>query len=259
MHKNKNMNNDRSLFDRLDSLEEQNARIIALLSRQQTQGTPVVGQAQPTKLELLQQFVKKSKKSWMWFGNKKEFARAKTLAIISLVLLLNIGIISAILTGLSFGMFSTFSLFENVWMVFAIVMIAYAAKAKRVYEVKALAASSPRRYIEDKYGMMFDKKEKFAFKLFRWLAILAVIGNIVIIWTKTSSLNIVATVFEVLFLASIIFAFFANLHLYAQYSIIHVEGANEATKQKVALVLPPGEKYLMPEEDFKKKVPYLYM
>ena len=60
---------------------------------------------------------------------------------------------------------------------------------------------------------------------------------------------------EVLFLAAIIFAFFMNLNLFARHSIIWVEGHKLTTKEKVVLVLLPGAKQLMPEEEFKKKMP----
>ena len=67
-----------------------------------------------------------------------------------------------------------------------------------------------------------------------------------------------ATIMELLFLGAIIFAFFMNMNLFAQYSIIWVEGHNLTTKEKVVLVLPPGAKGLMPEEEFKKKMPFFY-
>ena len=66
------------------------------------------------------------------------------------------------------------------------------------------------------------------------------------------------TFMEILFLAAIIFSFFMNFNLYAQYAIIYVEGHNLTTKEEVTIVLPPGAKEFMLEEDFKKKMPFFY-
>jgi len=156
-------------------------------------------------------------------------------------------------------MYSTFTFFENVWMVFGIIYLVYACKAQLIYEVNALASNSSYKYETDKLGMKFPRKEKIIFRIFKWLAIISAPCNIICIWAGLGKSNqILATVMEIAFLGAIIFAFFMNLNLYAQYSIIWVEGHNLTTKEKVVLVLPPGAKQLMPEEEFKKKMPFFY-
>ena len=208
--------------------------------------------------EILQIFLKKAKKSWRWFGTRSEFSKAKTLSILSLVLLLVIGLIATIITSISCDIYTTFTFFENVWMIFAIVCLTYASKTRLTYEVNELASHSFEKYRTDHLGMKFVEKEKTAFKVFRWLAVISSIANVIYIWIHKGNLCGLATVFEVLFLGVLIFAFFMNLNLFAQYSIIWVEGNNLTTNERVVLVLPPGAKQLMPEEEFKKKMPIFY-
>lgn len=213
----------------------------------------------PTNQEIFQQFLKQSKKSWRWFGTRGEFAKWKTLAIISLITLLIVGLIASIVSTICFKMYSAFTFFENVWMIFGIIYLVYASKTQLTYEVNSLAANSSYSYETDKVGMKFLRKEKAVFRIFKWFAIISVVGNIICIWAGMGKNSQgIATIMEILFLAAIIFAYFMNLNLYAQYSVIWVEGHNLITKERVVLVLPPGAKQLMPEEEFKKKLPFFY-
>jgi len=233
--------------------------ISKLKNQPTTQPRPVNAIPQKSDQEILQTFLKQSKKSWRWFGTKGEFTKWKTLAIISLLILLIVGLVTSIVSTVCFKMYSTFTFFENVWMIFGIVYLVYASKTQLTYEVNALAANSSTKYDTDKLGMKFPRKEKVVFRIFKWLAIISAPCNIICIWAGMGKGNqVFATIMEVLFLAAIIFAFFMNLNLFAQYSIIWVEGHNLTTKEKVVLVLPPGAKQLMPEEEFKKKMPFFY-
>ena len=241
---------------RIAELEQE---IQKLKDKPVVQPRPVVNAPQRSEKEILQTFLKQAKKSWMWFGNNAEFRKWKMLAIISLLILLIVGLATTIVSSICFKLYSTFTLFENAWMIFGIIYLVYAAKAQRIYEVNALAANSSTKYEKDNLGMTFARKEKVVFRIFKWLAIISVVCNIIAIWAGMGKSNqVLATVMEVLFLGAIVFAYFMNLNLFAQYSIIYVEGHNLTTKERVVLVLPPGAKGLMPEEEFKKKMPFFY-
>ena len=262
------MADERSLFERLDSIEATGestnkmvAQILGILQNQKPAAItqPQPQQPKPNNQEILQQFLKQSKKSWRWFGTRAEFGKWKTLAIISLLILLIVGLATSIISTICFKMYSIFTFFENAWMVFGIIYLVYASKTQLTYEANALAANSSYKYETDKLGMKFPRKEKVVFRIFKWAAIISVPCNIICIWAGMGKSNqVLATIMEIVFLCAIIFAFFMNLNLYAQYSIIWVEGHNLTTKEKVVLVLPPGAKQLMPEEEFKKKMPFFY-
>lgn len=278
------MAEEKSLFERLDDISagqsvildeitgvktqvsdtdskiaELEQEIQKLKSRPVIQPKPSIGIQPKSDKEILQTFLKQSKKSWGWFGTRTEFNKWKILAIVSLVILLLVGLITSIFSTVCFQMYSTFTFFENAWMICGIIYLVYAGKTQHIYEVNTLASRSPYNYERDHLGMMFPRKEKIVFRIIRWLAAISTIGNIVCIWTSLGKTNqIVATIMEVMFLGAIIFAYFMNLNLYAQYSIIWVEGHNLTTKERVVLVLPPGAKQLMPEEEFKKRMPFFY-
>lgn len=209
--------------------------------------------------EIIRTFLKQSKKSWRWFGNNFEFNKHKKLAFISMLIMLIIGVASTITTSVCFKIYSTFTFFENIWMIFGIIYLVYISKTKLIYEVNELSTNSSFKYETDKLGMKFQRKEKLVFRIFRWIAIISIICNVIAIWAGLGKGNqILATILELLYLASIVFAFFMNLNLYAQYSIIWLEGYKIGSKEKAILVLPTGAKHFILEEEFKKKMPFFY-
>lgn len=278
------MAEEKSLFERLDDISAGQSAILNEITGVKTQvsdtdtkiteleqeiqklkSRPIIQPKSSTNTqpkndkEILQTFLKQSKKSWRWFGTRTEFNKWKILAIISLVTLLLVGLITSIVSSIYFQMYSTFTFFENAWMICGIIYLVYAIRTQLTYEVNALATSSPIKYERDNLGMMFPRKEKLVFRIFKWLAIISTVCNIICVWAGMGKGNqTAATVMELLLLGAIIFAYFMNLNLYAQYSIIWVEGHNLTTKERVVLVLPPGAKQLMPEEEFKKKMPFFY-
>ena len=70
--------------------------------------------------------------------------------------------------------------------------------------------------------------------------------------------KIIATIMEVLFFGAMIFALVTTSNFYLMYSIPWVEGHSLTTKERVVLVLPPGGKQLMTEEEFRNKFPIFY-
>ena len=138
----------KSLFDRLDSIEatqsvtqEQNQQIIELLnnlSKQQPTQNVVVRpqpQQQVSNQQLLKNFVKSSRKEHVWFGSIFEFNNAKTIFHFLVVSLIIIGVISTILTSIAFKMYSPFTLLENIWLIFACILLSYSVIGMRSPEM----------------------------------------------------------------------------------------------------------------------------
>lgn len=248
-------------------IDEHSARIAALedwsqeFSRRQMQpqSQPSVKPSEKNgEKEAMHWFFRTSKKSWRWFGNQFELNKSKSLAIFSHVLLLVLGLLTTIVTSISTKTYSTFTLFENIWLIFGILLLVYAVKAKLTYESGDLAKNTNYKYEQDQFGLWNPGKEKAVFKVFRWLGIIAVIGNIIYIWNQFSNISWLATILEVLFLGSIIFSFFMNVSLFAQYTIIYLEGKNMSGTEYVKLVWDPMIKQFLVEEEYKKKMPFLY-
>ncbi len=234
---------------------------VQALEQQGTIRQKTVTQVNPTATnhkEILNRFLTTTKKSWRWFGNQRELNKSKFILFIATFCMIVFGVVSTVLSSISSGIYSTFTFFENLGVVCAIFIMVYGFKSKLLYRDVQLAHNSTSKYVKDKYNLWMPRREKRIFKIARWLAAISVILSIVFIWFNKNNLSGVATVFEILFLASIIFVRFADAALFAQYTIVYFEGSNLAKSETVTLVWDPMIKKFIPEEEYKRKMPFLY-
>lgn len=258
------MADERSLFERLNSIEEtskaNNQMLEQLLGTLKSEQIQQPSQSpRMSDKDILLKFLKEAKKSLRWFGTKAEFNRTRNLAIIANIILIAVGIITAIISTISFRMYSTFTLFEDIWIIFGIVTLSYLLHNQLTNEVNDLARHSPSKYQRDEAGMFYPTKTKLSFRIFKWLSFISIVGNVICVWSgMAKDAKIIVTIMEVLFFGAMIFALIATSNFYLMYSIPWVEGHSLTAKERVVLVLPPGGKQLMTEEEFRNKFPIFY-
>lgn len=245
---------------RISSLEayasEFNKRIVS--SKQVSQQNAKSLTNQITDRAKINWFFKNCKKSWRWFGNQQDFDKSKKKAYISYFILFALGIISSLITSFSASLYTTFTLFENIWLFFNIVLLIYASKAKLKYQSVDLANNTNYKYTIDEYGLWNPGPEKKHYKVLRWLSIISVIGNIIYVWCTTSKMPWLATIFEALFLASIIFSYFMNRDLFEGYTFVYLEGPNYSHTEDIKLIWDNVSNRLDTEEEYKKHVTFLF-
>ena len=207
----------------------------------------------------LKTFARQARKSWRWLGDKKEFAKAKNVAILLSVIALVFGLISSIVTTISCGMYSPFTGLENVWIVFLIIYIVFASKSRLKYDANLFGSATTFRCQRDEVGLVVPiGGEKVVFRVFRWITLISIVFNIVWIWMHQSDYSIAATIVEILFAVFIVISFFANVNLYAQYCIIWLDGRNLTTGEPVSLIRMPHAKNFITEKDAREKIPFLF-
>ena len=250
---------DRCLFDRLDDLEAQVAKLSSRSKEQDNfNQSQHAQQSELSKREQVKLFLIKAKKSLLWLGNKKEFSAAKAVAIISFITTLVLGIASGITSALSLPKYGALATFTLAWIICTIVIFSNTVNTKRNYEVNELSNGSPFRYQTDEVGMKYVDGEKVVYKAFRVLAIIMIVLYTAMEWIEKNNLSGIVTILEILFLGSIIFQYIAVTNLFSQYSIVWVEGHNLFTKEKLVLVLPPFAKQMISEEEFREKMPQIF-
>lgn len=249
-------NDNRSVFDRLDSIEGALGEILKN-SKQQQQVQPQVVNPQLNDREVLRRFVHSSKKEHVWFGERKEFYRDRLFLIIASVVLIMLGILSTILTSVAVRIYSTFSLFEGIWMVFVCFILAYAIKAKPKmidYELKEISCDI---FMQDADGTWRDtNQEKKRFKWFRRLSYIAAIANIIFIWEQNQGgIAVAATIGEVLFIGLSIGIRFIEINLFCMYdNFIFFTGRTLDNSKDVTLVFDTMGRKLVSYEEFKEKL-----
>ena len=261
-------NKPQNVFDRLDSIEAsqsatqaQNEQILDLLNKLSSQSikqhVEVSPQVQVSNQELLREFVRKSKKEHVWFGPINEFNKSKMIVNMLCVALIIVGIISTILTSIAFKMYSTFSLFENIWLIFACILFSYSVNAKKRMSDTDLKDHSDTVFIQDADGTWRNtNKEKKRFRWFRRISYIAVVCNIIVIWVQSQgAIAIIATLFELAFAGITIGIFFAYINLFCMYgNFILFTGRNASNTETVTLIFDVMAKKLAPYEEYKEKM-----
>lgn len=261
------MKDNRTIFERLDAIEAANRENKDLLSKILS-STKINSNDAPaqnntlTKInneQIVLNFLKNAKKSLRWLGNKKEFDKSKKIAIISNLVLIVFGIILTIVATICFGLYSTFTLFENIWLVLSVMSVMYMSRNTILNEMNHLSKNSPDIYGMDKLFMPFSIGNKKYFKVLRVLCIIAILCNAIAAWCvpETKSPGLIM-VLELLFLGIVIFASIMTSRFYSMYLIPYAEGNNYVTKEKVVLVSLPNSKGLVSEEEFKSRATFLY-
>ncbi len=199
-------------------------------------------------------FLKSAKKSLRWFGSESSFNRTKFAAVILSLFTMIAIVVATVISTTCFQMYSTFTLFEDIWFIFVVINIVRVVKAQQVYDIYSLERNSPFNYNTDPVGMIFLDKEKTSNKVMRILAIISAICNIICIWTPLGKgMQVPELIIELLVAALIIASSMVTRFVFVQYDIICVKGKSEETCESVSLVFMPGAKEFITEEDFKKK------
>lgn len=261
--------NERSVYERLDSIEEiqsetkeQNEEMIELLRNLKNQNTINQNvndfhQDRISQQQILKSFVKSSKKEHVWFGTPNEFNNSKRIVNVICVFLIAAGVLSTILTSIALKLYSTFSLFENIWLIFACIMFLHSIHSKKRMQDIDLKGHSTYIFMQDEDGTWRDtNKEKKRYKWFRRISYISVVANIIVIWTESSgSIAVSATVLELAFLGLSIGLYFAYTNLFCMYgSFILFTGSNLSNTETVTLVFDVISKKLAPYSEYKEKM-----
>ena len=247
----KKIDKERSVFDRLDSIEN----LLEDFVKQQPVPQSSDTKPQISDQQILNNFIKSSKKEHLWFGSLNDFNKSKKLVYILSALLIITGVISTILTSIAFKLYSTFSLFENIWLVFACIMLSYSIYAKKRMADTDLRDHSCNIFMQDADGTWRNtNKEKKRFRWLRRISYVAVIANIIVILTQSKGvIAISATIFELVFAGLTIGLYFAYINLFCMYgTFILFTGRNSNNTQNVTLVFDVIGKKLLSYEEFKK-------
>lgn len=249
---------DRNLFDRLDSIESQQEEILKSINQlnKANQSNEHVNKQQLSNKEILSIFIKKAKKEYLWFGPNLEFSKSKRLVILSCVGIFIVGLISTILTSIAFGMYSTFSLFENIIIFEASFILYHSYNCKKIISDEELKNCHCDVFqLNVNNAWCTTGKEKKRYKVFRIISYIAVIANIIIIWTKSNGgIAVAATIFEVLFLAITIINHFLNVDLFCMYNnFVIITGRNLSNTETVKLVYDVISNKLITYKDFEDK------
>jgi hypothetical protein len=181
---------ENNIFDRVEGVESKvddvsakmdslTAKIDGLLSVKQT--TTSTHQTENPQV-VLKRFISKAKKEYCWLGSEADFQKEKKTALILLAALIGTIVLSTIFTSIAFGLYSTFTLFENIWLIMMGYVIIYMLKTKRRYACCDFFSNSCFEYsMNEDIPLIGEVKRKY--KVFLILSCISSALNILVIWS----------------------------------------------------------------------------
>ena len=267
------MADSKNIYDSLDEViarqkqaeersRQEHEEILEAISRADAK-TAQVNQVQQTVNQRnqswsLKNFINRSVHEYMWFGTKEEFDQDKKFALILILSSIVSMIICTIVATVLFGIYSTFTLFENIWLVLMLCVLKYTYKTKKNYSTLDYSFNSFERFELDGDGVLRRMVYK---KKYRWFWVLACIAfalNALSAWiVDETSIPLLVTVLELGTLAINIFTVYKVTDFFAAYGPIRFSGMNEAQTAKVVLVFDTMMNKLYTEEDYLKIFPFM--
>ncbi len=175
-------------------------------------------------------FIYDSSKEYVWFGHKSEFNRLKVLVIVFAALLISYEIVSSIITSVSSNYYSIFTMIENVWTAFIMLIFSYTIHAKKkMVDIDLMLHSSYIFTIDKSKTWRNTRSEKRIIKWTRRISYLASIANIIELCIKTNGpITVVSIVFEVLLVVSSFIFYLLYKSLFITYGshILYTEKEN---------------------------------
>lgn len=251
----------RSVFEILYSQEQKLDQIMEILSQRQLQiNDQNTINCEPTNVkQKLAEFIKKSKKEYLWFGPTSEFNKSKNLVSKLFSIFLVVSLISSILTSVAFKTYSTFTLFENIWTIMCCFIFSYCNYSKKRMTDVEMMEHSMYKYVKDSDGVWrCTNKPKLKYKIFRIISYICVFANIIVIWKSSSgALAIFATLFELLFAGLTIGLFFAEINFSCMYGNIILFTGKGSDNKPLTIVFDVITKKLVTYEEFEEKFKHI--
>ena len=241
--------------------QAQNAEIIKLLKEIKEQGYESDEDDEEVKTDLsdkqlLDSMIKSSKKEYMYFGKKDDLEKRKKFVVVLCILLVVVGVFSTLFTSIAFKMYSTFTLFENLWTIFAIIMTVKMSELTPVLTDVEMKDISYFAYILDRDRTWVNSYEELKrYKVFRILSYISVLGNLVVLWINGSrGFAVAATIFELAFAGATALILVGRSRLQHKYgNIVVFNCTNPYNDERIKLVGDFMDRKLYTYDDYMSK------
>ncbi len=164
-------------------------------------------------------------RDYLFCASRKEFLVRKYLALGAFLLFILFGVLSTVAVAKAWGFYSTYSLFENAWLLFSLGMAVNALRAKQSLSAELYERRSP-YHLRIENGIPRKRKKKAYLRVFFVLFVIAALANALCCTDTETGFHLSAVLLEGL---TIVFGILSQL-LYAGlvcgYEAIRFEGPN---------------------------------
>ena len=242
--------------ERLSGLEEGQQQILRKLDEKQSAvpEKPAERESRSDSTQTTRNFIARAEKKYNWFGTNEDFKKSRKILIIIQLALIAVGILSTVLSSVSFKLYSTFTLFENIVAFQTVILMIYALKTEKHFADHLLAKYNCDIFINDDGVWRNTNREKKRYKWIRRISYVCVIANIICIWAMGSgAVRVFATIFELAFLALTFASRYFNVDFYCMYNAIFISGPNASETERGTLVYDCLNKKLSSYKEYSEK------
>ena len=248
------MSENKTVFERLDEIDAKLDKAISAKSQSETIQLP-----RENPQVTLKRFITRAKKEYMWFGSRDEFEKEKRESLLFVWILIGVGLLTTLFTSIAFKLYSTFTLFENIWLIMMLCTVKYIHKSQYYHECFEFSENSFFRFELDDDGVLRCGQLKKKYKWFSVITCICALCNIIVVWMEANIiLALLATIFELaLGVLSIYVFYFKVLYYFSGYCHLRFTGRNDSNTQTISIIYDPTFNKLYTEEEYKKQFPLL--
>ena len=185
-------------MERIEAAEERARRDreeILMEIRAAREGAPqaaAVPQRSPTVVE----FARNADQEHLWLGTEEMFSKEKRRAARTVAVAMIGLLVATVFTTLGIGYYTTFSLFENIWLFCLLFVLSHTKRAERHYPLVRYAERSLDRFEVGKDGIARPTRRK---RRYRWFFVFSCVGallNAFLLFSNGGFLSVLAAVIE---------------------------------------------------------------
>lgn len=241
-----------NITKRLEKIEKQNQDILNSLNKNDNK----VKKKQEEDEEV-NKFFYEAKKQYIWNGKLVELENLKQKLKTSSIVILLVGISITILGIIATKYYSTFSLFENIWMVFVFITLIKNNNMTKVISDKYLKSISSFMFELNEFYFYEITVEKNSYKVFKILSIISSVLSIlyyIFYYKESTIIAIIIILLEIIFIINVfIFASAKNNIQYGYMTYVKIMGKKINSNEKVTLIYNNRFKKFYPKDEYYKK------
>lgn len=263
------MSENKSVFERLDDIEKKGQLTdekinklleIAIDTQSKSSNNKEASYNNQAPQNAMKNFLISAKKEYPYFGDVSDFNKNKTTIKIMWVLVCVAGVLSTLFSSISFCFYSTYTLFENIWLICMFILYSYSVNSKKLMKDTELKNNSCNIFLKDIYGTWRDTfKLKKKYKWFKALAYISIFANIIMIGLEGKSIIILSIIFEFIFfgLSIAFYRIYDDFSLGYSIFVLYKGYDNSKTKEVTILHQLNNNKFIsfdMVNEEIKKNI-----
>lgn len=247
------MSENKTVFERLDEIDAKLDKAISGKSQSETIQLP-----RENPQATLKRFISRAKKEYMWLGSREDFEKEKRTTFLFVWVLIGVGLLATLFTSIAFKLYSTFTSFENIWLVMMLCTVKYIHKSQYYHECFEFSENSFFHFELDADGVLRCGQLKKRYKWFSVITCICALCNIIVVWMEANIiLALLATIFELaLGVLSIYVFYFKALDYFCGYCHLRFTGRNDSNTQTISIIYDPTFNKLYTEEEYKKQFPF---